>query len=152
MSEMTYEEALAHFGVKGMHWGVRKERASLPRAAGYSNNQFQYDKRTYGLTRARAVNAHVLAGETVAKARSLASDEAARHRRNVQLVIAAAAVVALYGPQIRFKANALATSYVNSKQAAAGAKAAANLFADSRGLTNYKTLNVAFDASKNLWG
>jgi SRSO17 transposase len=24
MSEMTPEEALAHFGVKGMHWGVRK--------------------------------------------------------------------------------------------------------------------------------
>lgn len=26
MSEMTREEALAHFGVKGMRWGVRKDR------------------------------------------------------------------------------------------------------------------------------
>jgi len=25
MSEMTYDEALAHFGKKGMKWGVRKE-------------------------------------------------------------------------------------------------------------------------------
>jgi hypothetical protein len=28
MSEMTREEALAHFGVKGMRWGVRKDRES----------------------------------------------------------------------------------------------------------------------------
>jgi hypothetical protein len=26
MSEMTREQALAHFGVKGMKWGVRKQR------------------------------------------------------------------------------------------------------------------------------
>lgn len=28
MTEKTREEALAHFGVKGMHWGVRKQPAS----------------------------------------------------------------------------------------------------------------------------
>ena len=28
------EEALAHFGIKGMHWGVRKEEASSPRPLG----------------------------------------------------------------------------------------------------------------------
>lgn len=28
MSEMTYEETLAHFGVRGMKWGVRKGTAS----------------------------------------------------------------------------------------------------------------------------
>jgi hypothetical protein len=34
MSEMTREEALAHFGVKGMKWGQRKQRSSSKRSAG----------------------------------------------------------------------------------------------------------------------
>jgi hypothetical protein len=29
---MTHEEALAHFGVKGMHWGFRKGSVKTPRS------------------------------------------------------------------------------------------------------------------------
>jgi len=39
MSEISYEDALAHFGVKGMKWGVRKQQMALNRESRKADRQ-----------------------------------------------------------------------------------------------------------------
>jgi hypothetical protein len=54
MSEMTRDEALAHFGVKGMKWGVRKENFQRNRALNKASRAKDKADRTAAVDTARA--------------------------------------------------------------------------------------------------
>jgi hypothetical protein len=141
---MTHEQALAHFGIKGMHWGEHHALAEAVRPG----SKKAADIRQFGTRGVSRIEAHRSAG--MSRKEAVAKE---RHRKRVQSgVVAAAALLALNAPRIRVALNTALVTAVNSKRAADGAKFAASMLADSRGLTNVKTLNVAFDASRNLWG
>lgn len=122
-------DEVKHFGVKGMHWGVRRAEKAEAR-----------------------VNANVASGMSLVQARQA---EAERKQKIRKWAITGAAVAVLYAPTLlaygRVGAQGAANNYVNKKTAQAGAKAAANLMADKRGLANYKIVDVAFDAASGQW-
>ena len=47
MSESAREEALAHFGVKGMRWGVRKDEPGLAGVSARTNREARKDAKEY---------------------------------------------------------------------------------------------------------
>ena len=62
-----------HFGVKGMKWGVRKQRAR-----GYNNAAYNADRAKHGTLGANRINKSVLNGASLQKAQKM---EAERHSR-----------------------------------------------------------------------
>ena len=64
---LTYDDYLAHYGVKGMKWGVRKER----RNEGYSENQRARDKELYGKRGVKRINSNLNKGYSISTARSM---------------------------------------------------------------------------------
>lgn len=76
-----------HFGVKGMKWGVRKQRAS-----GYSESAYNADKAKHGTRGANRINKSVMQGHSLRKAQEL---EKERHRS-----VAGTAALLSYGGAI----------------------------------------------------
>jgi hypothetical protein len=148
-AKMSVEEAVAHFGVKGMHWGQRKQRALAPRALGYTANQQQSDRVRFGNHGSDRINEHINNGKTVEAARIA---EATR-RRNKKLLILGATyatlMLATHGPHL---AQDAANSYVGKKNAAARARTTANLLSDSRGIGNHKIVDIGYNSTTGLWG
>ena len=66
------DDDIYHFGVKGMKWGVRKQRAS-----GYSESEYNADKAKHGTRGANRINKSVAQGHSLRKAQEL---EKERHR------------------------------------------------------------------------
>lgn len=75
-----YPYYLAHYGVKGMKWGVRKEEehtsgTTKPKAKknsyapNYSAKQRKRDERIYGKKAVERINKRMLAGESIQSAR-----------------------------------------------------------------------------------
>lgn len=62
--QKEYESYLAHYGVPGMKWGVRKEQAST-----YKDSQVKRDISMYGKSGARKINKYMLKGDTYQTAR-----------------------------------------------------------------------------------
>ena len=141
-------DVVEHFGVKGMHWGVRKAKPESPRASGYSDEAYVQDKRKFGDRGVRRINERMHNGTDYASARKAE----VKRRRNQKLLFAggylAARMLLVYGPTL---AQAGAQAYVGSKHAAAGAKAAANLFSDARGIGAHKIVDLGFNAATNVW-
>lgn len=143
---------LAHYGVKGMKWGQRRREIKAQRAettakaaeAGYSRGTRFSDQQNIGNRAVRKIENRVVKGETVRSAR--AKEYAASTAKG----LAAAAVV--IGTPIAIGAASKGLSGLsNSINAKRGAAAAATLLADSRGLTSYNTLGMAFDAATRTW-
>lgn len=98
------DDFLAHYGVKGMKWGVRKRgRSSTPTA-----KKAFLTKENVGKRAAQAAGA-LFVGKYIYNVGKIA----------VPLLLA---------------------SEINRRQAAAGAKFAADLFSDARGIPNYTTI------------
>lgn len=63
--ELTYDDYLEHYGVKGMKWGKRKRNAN------YSDDQMKRDSQVYGKRGAKRINKNMNKGDSVSTARSL---------------------------------------------------------------------------------
>lgn len=155
------DDFLAHYGVLGMHWGqhkvvenykekrvaaneLYKKNAAAARAAGYQPKHRRADLANMKLDGVRRVEKRIAGGESVGKAR--AKEYAAGTGRG--LAIGAGLFAVLFGPGMaKFGLKNLA-GHLRVRQ---GAKAAANLFADNKGLTSYSTVALAFDKVKGVW-
>jgi hypothetical protein len=81
-------EDLAHFGTKGMHWGIRKKKEVEPDNPKYSPKDRAIDAGLFGATMVKRVNARLNKGEDLKVAR-----KSERRRAAVKgLAIGAAAV------------------------------------------------------------
>lgn len=142
------DDFLEHYGVLGMHWGKRKARAEAPRASNYGVGQQRYDQVHYGKRGSDRINEHLTKGLTIQEARKA---ETSYRRRRTALIVGgtyAALMLAKHGPTLM---QGLANGYVGKKNMAAGAKAAANLFADNRGIGNHKVIDLGFDAATGVF-
>lgn len=130
---------LAHHGVKGMKWGVRRGPDGVrPIARTLARSKFGKN----AIDRARK------AGKAVKKANTTDSDKTLDKAFSTGHKVALAGVALYLGAQYMPAIRATLVSGLNSaaarKTAAAGAKAAANILADSRGLTSYSTVALKF--------
>ena len=155
------DDFLAHYGVKGMQWGVsravtkiqnkraavkqeRKEIRDKARAGGYSDRMRNYDSRSFGENFARKMDKRVAKGEK--------PSTAYLKQVGINASKGAAVVTALlYGPKAISAASRGLSTLASNINAKRGAEAAAKLFADSKGLTSYSTISLAFDAATNKW-
>ena len=136
----TPEEALAHFGVKGMRWGVRKRPNS-----GFSDDQRAAVRAKYGKRGEKRVNKRLNKGKSLEKA--------IRGERNRRIIVRTAVVLyaAMVGKNLLDRFGPTLASNIAAKAAAKnGARAAADAMS-SHGITSYQTVNVAFNAAKNVW-
>jgi hypothetical protein len=112
-----------HFGVKGMRWGVRRER--------------RIEKRMRD-------------GRVTRKSAETADTTMRRERRNRNLVLAGATLV-VAGPELmRHSINVLNT-VAGHRREEAGRKAAQAMFSDSHGVPSYSTINLQFNPGNNTW-
>lgn len=73
------EEFLIHYGVKGMKWGVRKDRKNQnARNSNYTEQQRKRDKQIYGRRGSKRINRSMNRGNTISVARG---DEKTRRDR-----------------------------------------------------------------------
>jgi hypothetical protein len=75
---------VVHYGVKGMHWGVRK---NTPTNANYSVGQRQYDKKNYGHGAVKRINRRMNKGASLEVARTQERSFRAKRRSVVTLGI-----------------------------------------------------------------
>lgn len=147
-SDMSLEEALAHFGVRGMKWGVRR---ATPRPESLSRGQDKYNAQQHGKRGAERIRQRVAGGMDLKTAREA---EHIRNQKQAKAVVygALAAYAAVrIAPVVKKYTMAALETAANQRMAAAGAKAAAEAFSNSRGITNYSTINLAFNGAKGLW-
>lgn len=149
----TPEEALAHFGIKGMRWGHHKAeaaaRAALPVSKNYGVRNYSYDRQKFGQKGADRINEHMHNGMDYRTARKTEQRRQIKKRLIIAGSAYAAAMLVTHGPTL---AQNLANGYVGKKNAAAASRAAANLLADSRGIGNHKIVDLGFNAATGVWG
>ena len=87
--EMSEEDYIMHYGVKGMKWGVRKKRKSLDykrnRNKNYSDSYYRKDKYLYGKGVTKRINKRMNKGMTHLEA------ENAEAKRQVGILLASTA-------------------------------------------------------------
>lgn len=93
---------LVHYGVKGMHWGVRKNTPTNPN---YNSSQRASDRMRYGQGAVKRINRRLNKGMDLAKARK--QDDKFRRRRSTAITLATAGVK--YRKQIAEGAKVAAT-------------------------------------------
>lgn len=147
---------ITHAGVKGMKWGVRKDRevvgnTSSPKPKltrkqknapnpAYSVKQRSRDSMIFGSGGSVRINRRMNEGATHKEARKKEIKRTA--------IIGGTLLAMEVVPRI---INASAPKLIDLAQhrvSERGKTAAANLFADSKGLTSYQTLNMTFDPIK----
>lgn len=162
------DDFLAHYGVKGMKWGVtrvsnsvkgaisrRKEKSAAVKAervrnrdgaaaAGYTSRQRRADFENLGRGGMRRVEKRITSGESIAKART--KEYASSTAKGLAIGTAIIGTPMAIGVTSRGLSSLAST--INAKR---GAAAAAKLFADNKGLTSYKTVSLAYDAVSNKW-
>lgn len=177
MSEV--DDFLAHYGVKGMKWGVRKAASNIAsasssvkagvkdavkrskekreatkaerkanfeaaREAGYSSRMRNVDLNDVGKRGVRRIEKRIANGERIGTARF--KESMASTARGFAVGTAILATPIAIGAANQGLSN-LASS-INAKR---GAEAARKLFAESKGLTSYKTVSLAFNTTTGVW-
>jgi hypothetical protein len=135
-------DELSHSGVKGMKWGVRNARPSSSGKAKLTPTEAAAAAKRFGDRGVNRINKRLRKGETVDRA--LKTETHIKTAKTIGLVvygvIVAKNLIKRFGPSI-------ASSIISKR----GAKAAADILADSRGLTKYSAISLTFNAAKNLW-
>lgn len=135
--------SLMHFGVKGMRWGTRK-------SSDLSRDVLEKD---FGKRALRRIDKKVVTRDRrTSEASTLKKAVRTEDRRHT----AVTAALVIYGAMVarnlvRDHGDKVLASIITKKAAKNGAKAAANLLADSRGLTSYSAIDLSFNAAKNVW-
>lgn len=88
-------DELAHYGVKGMRWGVR--RADRTQNAGYTSRMRSEDRRTHGRRAVNRINDRLNSGESRDKALEREDMRNARQRLAVAGAAYAAVLLAQHG-------------------------------------------------------
>lgn len=170
---------LAHYGVKGMRWGVRKAASGIASATTSATagvkDAVQRSKEKRAVTKAeRKANFEAArdAGYTSKMRNQDLDDIGIRGTRRIEKRIAGGERIGT----ARFKETAASTArgfaigtailatpiaigmtsqglsnLANNINAKRGAEAARQLFADNKGLTSYSTVALSFNAAKGLW-
>lgn len=177
------DDFLAHYGVKGMKWGVRKAASGVAsgaasagssikagvkdavqrskekrqvvkaerkanfekaREAGYSARMRNKDLGEIGKKGVLRVEKRIANGEKINMARF--KESVASTARGFAVGSAILATPVAIGATSRGLSNL--ASNINAKR---GAEAAAKLLADSKGLTSYSTVALAFNATNGVW-
>jgi hypothetical protein len=161
------DEFLAHYGVLGMQWGKRKAKEpkqtraqkkkavaaerkanqQAARKAGYTPTMRIDDMSQVYLNGVRRIEKNVANGKSVAAARVQEYSRATA----VGLGIGASLLALRLSPMLLRKANVGLSTLASNINAKRGAKAAADLFANNKGLTSYSTVALAFDKAKGVW-
>lgn len=174
------DDFLAHYGVKGMKWGVRKAASGIS-SAGRSVSAGVRDAVQRSRERREVVLKERIANRDAARERGYTPgmrekdyrDLGRRGMRRVEKRIAngesirtarlkehaattargfAVGTAILATPIAIGAASRGLSSLASNINAKRGAQAAAKLLADTRGLTPYKTVALSFDATKGSWG
>ena len=141
-SGVVMTDELAHYGVKGMKWGQRKRDDSPnPR---YSAKRRQEDQAIYGRGGVKRINRRMNAGATHNKA------QLQEFGLGLGVGVALAAAPIVLSTVASFGGTAIRNAAASSA-ARRGAEATANAMADSRGLTSYRTIALAFDTASGTW-
>lgn len=127
---------MVHFGVRGMRWGVRKDRTGDPAD----------DKRRFGARGANRIAKRQAKGKT--RQQAVTTERHIKAAKTTALVVYGAFVAKNF--LVRYGPSAI-NSVAAKRFAKAGAKATAEALADSRGLTSYSAINLTFNAAKNVW-
>ncbi len=176
---MDPDEFLAHYGVKGMKWGVSRAASGVS-SAGSSvrstvkdavNRQREKNAVTKAERKANFEGAREAGYSPRMRAEDL-NDVGLRGTRRIEKRIAAgerigmarfketaastarglAIGTAVLGTPIAIGATSVGLSNLASSiNAKRGAAAAATLLADTKGLTSYKTVALSYNAAKGMW-
>jgi hypothetical protein len=142
---------LAHYGVKG--------KAQAPLADGYSKRMYDNDRRRHGKKGAERINKAASEGGNLKKIRE---QEEVRTGKRHGRIAAGAVAVTFAGPQMLAVTSAVLTvaagvathalySGMNAKLAADGRKRKQNMFADTKGIANYPTIRLDYNATTGNW-
>lgn len=174
------DEFLAHYGVKGMKWGVRKAASGVASVTSSATagvrDAVQRSKEKRQVVKAeRQANyeAAAAAGYTARQRQKDLDDIGRRGTRRVEKRIAngerigtarfkersastarglAVGTAILATPLAIGLADQGLSNLAKNINAKRGAEAARKLFADSKGLTSYSTIALSFDPTKGSWG
>lgn len=131
--EITEEAALAHYGVRGMKWGVRKNGGRTdPRDnphPNYTEGMRRNDRRSFGSGGVKRINRSMHEGRT--------RDEAHSKERSYQFKKSVVIIGASYAATMFLAGgggSAMAHNIGTRAAANRGAATARNLFADSHGI------------------
>lgn len=132
-------EEILHYGVKGMQWGVKKAHPS------YSGDSQREDRKKFGKRGVKRINRNIHRGATRDDAIEFEKSRRLKVRVIGGLVVANALYTAanLALPSLQNAANA--------RVASSGARAAANVMANKRGLPGGGFVNLTYNAAKNVW-
>lgn len=143
---------LAHYGVRGMKWGQRRRAVKAERvenrdkaaASGYSPSSRFGDYKNIGIRGVRKIEKRIAGGESIRAART--KEYASSMARGLAVAAAIIATPIAIGAASRGLTNV--SHNINAKR---GAAAAATILADTRGLTPYSTVALAFNSATNSW-
>lgn len=173
------DDFLAHYGVKGMKWGVRKAVDGVGLAAAKTNNVLK-DAIAKGRDSRAATKAERKANFEAARNRGYTArlrnqdlqDVGRRGTRRIEKRIAdgekigvarfkehvattargfAIGTAILGAPIALAAADKGLANLASNINAKRGAEVARKLFADNKGLTSYQTVALAFDNVKGTW-